>query len=76
MCTFVLQPLELQLPVALCFSLEEPASVLHDRGRGKINAIIIAVPVYMCYNYQLYQGVLAYPNGSQQVKAFLLDVAS
>lgn len=33
-CSSVLQPTELQLPVALRVPLEEPASLLHDRGRG------------------------------------------
>lgn len=31
----LLQPAELQLPVALCVTLEEPAALLHDRGWGK-----------------------------------------
>lgn len=34
-CPSVLQPNELQLPVALRVSLEKPASLLHDRGRGE-----------------------------------------
>lgn len=33
-CSSVLQPNELQLPSALRVPLEEPASLLHDRGRG------------------------------------------
>ena len=33
-CSSVLQPTKLRLPVALRLSLEESSSLLHDRGRG------------------------------------------
>lgn len=36
MCSSLLQPTELRLPLALCVTLEEPTSVLHDRDRGSI----------------------------------------
>lgn len=41
LCSSVLQPTQLHLPAALCLTLEEPASVLHDRSRGEQDLLLL-----------------------------------